>query len=72
MWRILKDVTQTTPDKSTIEPDFLNQEKANAYNKYFATIGTVVQNLIGTKDATPTADNTGSFHFHEETEETII
>ena len=72
MWKILKNVTQTTPDKSTIEPEFLNQEKANAYNKYFATIGTWVQNLIGTKDATPTAAKCGSFHFNKETEETII
>ena len=72
MWKILKDVTQTTPDKDCTEPDFLNQDKANQYNKYFATIGTVVQRLIGTKDADPISQNEGKFHFKEETEETII
>ena len=72
MWKILKHITQTICDKSTIEPEFLNQDKVNQYNEYFATIGTAVQNLIGTKDETPTTACTGSFHLKEETEETII
>ena len=72
MWKILKNVTQTTPDKSCTEPEFLNQDRADQYNKYFATIGTVVQKLIGTKEAIPIIENKGNFHFKEETEETIV
>ena len=72
MWKILKNVTQTTQDKSCTEPEFLNQDRADQYNKYFATIGTVVQKLIGTKEAVPIIENKGKFHFKEETEETIV
>ena len=72
MWKILKNVTQTTQDKSCTEPEFLNQDRADQYNKYFATIGTVVQKLIGTKEAIPIIENKGNFHFKEETEETIV
>ena len=70
--KYLKNVTQTVPDKSTTEPDFINPDKANQFNKYFATIGTEVQKLMGIKETDHKPEANGSFQFEQETEETII
>ena len=71
LWKMLKDITQTTPDKNTAEPEFMNQSKANQFNKFFATVGTVIQRSLGTKETTSTISTRGTFTFKEETEETI-
>ena len=42
IWKVLKGVIQTDSAKSTTEPEFIDQEKANQFNKYFATIGTEI------------------------------
>ena len=72
MWRILKDITDTTPDKSSTEPEMMDQEKANTFNKYFATVGTEIQKKLGTKEAESKTETNGVFTFQEECEETII
>ena len=72
LWKILKDITQTTPLKSTAEPENMDQGKANQYNKFFATIGSEIQKLLGVKENSHPTSNTGNFKFKEETEETII
>lgn len=74
IWKILKGVTQTDSRNSTIEPEFINQEKANQFNRYFATVGSKIQEKLNVeeKDNTSTSNTeTGNFQFHEETEETI-
>lgn len=73
LWKILREVTQTTPDKTTTEPEFMNQSKANQFNKFFATVGTVIQKTLGTKDLVNliSTSTKGTFTFKEETEETI-
>ena len=71
MWKVLKHLTQTSPDKSTVEPEFMDKDTANKFNKFFATIGTKIQNILGIKEALPT-DPCGNFQFQEEKEETII
>ena len=72
LWRILKDVTGTTPDKSNSEPDIMDQGKANSFNNYFATVGTKIQKLLGTKEAESKSEQNGDFTFKEVNEETII
>ena len=72
LWKILKDVTQTHTDKSAVEPEYMNQSKANKFNQFFATIGTEIQKSLGFKSNTQTTSNNGDFKFKEETEETII
>lgn len=72
MWKILKHMTQTETDKSNIEPEYMDQDKVNHFNKYFATIGTEIQKKLGIKEITTTTENKGVFQFKEETEENII
>lgn len=72
IWRILRHVTQTTPDKSNIEPEFMDQNKANQFNSYFATIGTEIQKALGIKEKPCTTEGTGKFKFKQETKESII
>ena len=38
MWKILKEVTQTGKSLQYVEPDFLDQNIADGFNNYFATI----------------------------------
>ena len=72
MWKLLKEVTQTTPDKSTVEPEFLDQNRANQFNKFFATIGTEIQKSLGIKRLKHSAPNSPvNFEFNEETEKNI-
>merc|ERR1711972_1059431 len=46
MWNILKEVTNTTVTKSNVEPEFLDQKKANTFNTFFATVGTKIQEKL--------------------------
>ena len=50
----------------------MDQEKANQFNKYFATIGTVIQKSLGIQETITKVTNTGVFQFKAETEETVI
>ena len=49
LWKVLKDVTKTTKQKETIEPENMTQEKANSFNKFFATIGTKIKEKLKIK-----------------------
>ena len=42
-WNLLNLVTNREIRKETIEPENLNQEKVDKYNKFFATVGTEIQ-----------------------------
>ena len=72
MWTMLKEVTNTKMIKNTTEPHFLDQNRANQFNKYFATIGTNIQKKLNIEEKTLENTKPGVFNFHEETEDTII
>ena len=70
-WKILKELTEGYNDRQQIEPDNMDQTKANHYNDYFATVGSEIQNKLNVKDKEVKTDTTG-FSFTPETEENII
>ena len=73
IWKVMKDVTNTEDIKDKIEPSLMNQDKANTFNNFFATVGTKIQEKLNIK--TPVTDfnpETGNFSFQEESEENII
>merc|ERR1711874_11225 len=49
-WSILKELTDGHNEKQHVEPDNIDQEKANAYNKYFATVGGKIQKDLKVQD----------------------
>ena len=50
MWKILKEVTQTGSKTEDVEPEFLDQNVANNFNNYFATVGTKVQHKLNVEE----------------------
>ena len=85
MWKVLKEVTQTEKKKDNIKPEFIDQETANHFNSFFATVGSEIQkrlNIVSTvRDGIQILTNLISnesetppnqFKFKEEKEETII
>ena len=46
-WNILSTVTNRIKVKETIEPEIRNQDKANEYNRFFATVGIEIQKKLG-------------------------
>ena len=45
-WKILKEITGTVNSKETTEPENMSKEKANKFNKFFATVGTEIQKRL--------------------------
>lgn len=76
MWKVLKEISQTDKRFQHTEPEFLNQNIADTFNSYFATIGTKIQNILNIKEKEQNKVNeqreTDTFCFKAETEETII
>ena len=72
MWQVLKEVTQTSPLKNDIEPQFLDQEKVNKFNSFFATVGSNIQKKLNIKEKILQKTKTEKFDFQDETEENII
>ena len=72
LWKILKEVTGTGKNKENVEPEMMTQEKANKYNKFFATVGVEIQKHLVVQ--THTTDFTGlhGFMFEDETTDTVI
>ena len=54
-----------------IEPDFMDKEKANEFNSFFAKVGSKIQEKLHIKAEPPKLPEKG-FEFSEETEETIL
>ena len=71
MWNILKEVTNTTVTKSNVEPEFLDQKKANTFNTFFATVGTKIQEKLNIEEKKFEQIVPEKFEFQEETEEKI-
>lgn len=72
IWKILKDVTHTQNKKSTTEPEFINQDVTNKFNKFFATVGSEIQKKLKIADASPVNTGTQKFELMQENEDTII
>ena len=72
MWKVLKEVTGTEVKQTNIEPEILNQNIANHFNSYFATIGSEIQKRLNIKDSDHNEVTTGHFKFTEENEVTIV
>ena len=72
LWKLLNLLTDK-PKTKKIEPDKITQEKANEFNKYFATVGSNIQEKLKDKLDKTTFKNfdNNTFHFVEEQEETI-
>ena len=70
-WNIINLVTNRSKTKDSVEPDNMCQNKANRYNKYFATIGEEIQKNL--KINVEEDDFTGldGFTFKPETEVSI-
>ena len=47
-WKLINDLLFRGKPKKTIEPDMINQDKANQINKFFATVGTEIQKALKT------------------------
>ena len=73
IWKVLKDATGNHEEKENIEPEDMDQNKANHFNNYFATIGKKLQEKLGIASTEPDLMNSTheGFSFHEENEETI-
>ena len=82
LWSLLKSLTNRHKSKELKEPEMMNQEKADKYNRYFATIGTEIQKQLGIDMQRPTyarsvfsnsqkINNHTLFKFSEEKESTI-
>ena len=72
IWQIMKEVTNTENIKTTTEPSFLNQELANTFNTFFATVGTNIQKKLNIiTDKTEVNAKKENFTFKEETAENI-
>jgi hypothetical protein len=86
MWQVLKEIVQINTRFQDTEPDFLDQNVANDFNSYFATVGTNIQKKLNvqqkdnplTAHADATAlystvkSDTPHFSFKPENEETVI
>ena len=70
-WSILRELTDGYSDRKDTEPENMDQEKANQYNKYFATVGSNIQKKLDIKDQRVEKNNNG-YTFIKETEENIL
>ena len=71
LWNLYKEITGNTKQMESIEPDFMDKEKANEFNNFFATVGSKIQEKLHIEVEEPELPEKG-FEFKEETEETII
>ena len=73
LWQILKEVTQTKiSNKNEIEPELLDQTKVNNFNKFYATVGSKIQEKLKIKEKDPLTETPGKFEFRDVNEETTI
>lgn len=72
MWKVINQATNRTKSNETVEPDMMNQDKANRYNQYFATIGSEIQKKLKTKPHAVNFQGLLGFDFKMESEETVL
>ena len=71
-WKLLDCVTGRVACKDSVEPENINQEKANRYNKYFATVGTEIQKELKFKPQAEQITGSEGFLFKPRTPEDTI
>ena len=72
MWKVLKEATGTGKSRDTVEPEMITKEKANKYNKFFATVGLEIQKELNVQIHSTDFTELRGFMFKEETNEDII
>ena len=70
LWNLYKEITGNTKQSENIEPDFMDKEKANEFNHFFATVGSKIQEKMNIKVEPPSLPENG-FEFKYETEDTV-
>lgn len=70
LWNLYREITGNTKNNECIQPDFIDKEKANSFNQFFATIGSNIQEKLHISAEPPSLPESG-FEFKYETEETI-
>ena len=70
-WQAINEITQRTEDKEITEPDKMTQEKANDFNKYFASVGKKIQQNLQQKFLLQNFSGLTGFNLHHETEVTV-
>ena len=65
VWKVYNQTTQRTKVKETIEPDMMNQQKADKFNTFFATIGVEIQKKL-TKSNQPQHNTEDTLHNTED------
>lgn len=53
VWKVYNETTRRTKVKETIEPDMMNQQKADKFNTFFATIGLDIQKKMKLNNEPP-------------------
>ena len=72
LWKLINQITNRAKTKTTVEPDFINQEKANNFNQHFATVGQKIQEELNFQPPEINfGENELGFNFQPEKEETI-
>ena len=70
-WKVLNEALGKFVKKESIEPTNMTEEKANTFNKFFATVGLEIQKKLKTKDHNTTFKDLQGFNFKPENEENI-
>ena len=70
-WTAIYLITNRTKVKDTEEPEGITQETANTYNKYFATIGSEIQDKLNITTQTKDFCGLKGFFFKPETDTSI-
>ena len=71
-WKLLNFITGREASQDTVEPENINQKKANQYNTYFATVGTEIQKELNFKPHAEQIKVNGGFIFKPRTADDII
>ena len=70
-WQVINQITQRTVSKETTEPDKMNQDKADNFNKYFATVGEEIQKNLKKEFQAESFEGLQGFDFQLETKASI-
>ena len=73
-WKLINSITGRQKNKEDKEPDMMTQEKADRFNKFFATIGSEIQKKIGVRPQRQIPKmkaNMPSFKFKDEEQSNI-
>ena len=70
-WKVIKTALGKLKDEECVEPSNITKEKANEFNKFFASIGLEIQKKLKTQNHETNFENLRGFNFIAETEEKV-